>query len=163
MASSNHTRRFADFLRENAALGRSTEVAPGTRLFAVGDPDDSMYFVESGAVDLVFKHGKKTIRAEGFFGDLALLLDSHERTAAAMVAEPSRLLEFDRAAFEELLDRDPRLMMEVLRHGCVTLLESERNLVSDLGGILAIDVCFAQRGIDILEPLGSGGPVHLFP
>ncbi len=91
-----------------------------------------MYFVDAGSVDLVFDHGKKTIPTGGFFGELALLLRSHRRTGSALALEPCRLTEFDRDAFEELLDTEPRLLIEVLRHGCIRLLESERSLVGDL-------------------------------
>ncbi len=132
MTEKDPSRRFAEFLQRNEQRGRAIELAEGAALFEAGDPASSMYLVRTGSVELRFEHSKRAVPTGGFFGELALLLGSHRRSGSASANEAAQLTEFDRETFDELFDQQPRLWMEVLRHSCATLLDSERSLVHDL-------------------------------
>src|SRR6185295_11958969 len=67
-------------------------LAAGEALFRIGDPGDSMFIVQSGAVELFVKDttGQKivlhTAKPGDFFGELSLL-DGGSRTASAISLE----------------------------------------------------------------------------
>src|SRR5215208_4240917 len=83
-------------------------------IFHQGDPGDALHVVAAGAVKIVLPstEGEEaiiaTLRPGDFFGELALL-DGASRSATAVALESCETLELPRAAFHELLDRDPRL------------------------------------------------------
>ena len=83
--------------------GSWIQVAPGEEVVRQGEPGEHFYAVANGRFDVV-KDGEHmgTVRAGGFFGELALLHDA-PRAATVRAATPARLFRLDRAAFDRLV------------------------------------------------------------
>src|SRR4051794_1198601 len=83
-------------------------------IFHQGDPGDALHVVASGSLKIVLPSAEgdeaiiATLRPGDFFGELAIL-DGAPRSATAVALESCETLELPRAAFHDLLDRDPRL------------------------------------------------------
>ena len=65
--------------------GQRHEIAAGARIFRRGEPGRSMYVIEDGQVRLEFGDGlpDKLIGAREYFGELALFIGNHARSASA--------------------------------------------------------------------------------
>ena len=90
-------------------------------IFHQGDPGDSLHILATGSAKVVLPSVEgdeaiiATLRPGDFFGELALL-DGAPRSATATALEPSETMSLPRDAFQQLLDRDPRLR-DALLHG----------------------------------------------
>lgn len=120
-----------------AALERLGTVelrAAGEVVFESGATGSYMYVIEEGAVDLLFGPGqeRKRLRRGDHFGELALIVGDHRRTASAVAAEGCRLRVIGQPDFAHLLDSSPGVAVELLRATCLYLLDSERELVASL-------------------------------
>lgn len=91
----------------------------GEVLFRVGDPGDSMFIVQSGAVELFVKDtaGQKiilhTAQSGDFFGELSLL-DGGSRTASATSVQDTNLLVLDRDDLLQLFRKRPDAALDML-------------------------------------------------
>jgi CRP/FNR family cyclic AMP-dependent transcriptional regulator len=115
-------RRCVLFSRvDDETLARCTESLRSRRyrrnetIFHQGDPGDSLYVIEAGAVKIVLPDPEgdegaiiATLGAGDFFGELALL-DGEEHSATAVALEATEALVLRREAFERLVDEDPNL------------------------------------------------------
>ena len=83
-------------------------VVPGEKIFHVGEPGDSMYFIHRGPVEIVSAEGRTlaTLQPGSFFGEMALLT-TNPRTATAKAADYCDLFVLSRTAFESVLSRYP--------------------------------------------------------
>jgi CRP-like cAMP-binding protein len=90
----------AEALRE---AGSWIQVAPGDEVVRQGESGDHFYAVASGQLE-VDKDGEivATIKAGGFFGELALLNDAR-RAATVRATTPARLFQLDREGFDRLV------------------------------------------------------------
>src|SRR5262245_56507896 len=94
-------------------------LTPGEVLFRVGEPGDSMFIVQTGAVELSVRDtaGQKivlhTARSGEFFGELSLL-DGGSRTASAVGVEPTSLLVLDREDLVQLFRKRPDAALDML-------------------------------------------------
>jgi putative peptide zinc metalloprotease protein len=90
----------AEALRE---MGSWIQVAPGEEIVRQGEPGDHFFAVASGQME-VDKDGRivATIKAGGFFGELALLNDA-PRAATVRATTPARLFRLDREGFDNLV------------------------------------------------------------
>lgn len=94
-------------------------LAAGEALFRSGDPGDSMFIVQSGAVELFVKDtaGQKIVlhiaRSGDFFGELSLL-DGGSRTASATGVEVASLLVLDREDLLQLFRKRPDAALDML-------------------------------------------------
>jgi len=88
-------------------------------IFHQGDPGDSLYIIESGAVKIVLpsREGEEaiiaTLRRGDFFGELALL-DGAAHSATATAVEPVQLLVLSRDPFLRLVDTERDLRTALL-------------------------------------------------
>lgn len=89
-------------------------------IFYQGDPGDSLFIIESGAVKIVLASPEDeeqaiiaTLGPGEFFGELALL-DGAPHSATAVALEPTEALVLRRDAFLELIDRQPGLRRALL-------------------------------------------------
>jgi len=107
---------------------------PGFILFVLGDRNNEMYYIVSGAVELYFELGKlpKRMEAGQFFGELALIVGAHNRTATAVIPVETELLVLDQEGLRELSASAPESLFELARSACGYLVESERRLIQDL-------------------------------
>jgi CRP/FNR family transcriptional regulator, cyclic AMP receptor protein len=103
-------------------LAERVEVATATQgelIFRYGDPGETMYIVQSGAVELwtKTKTGEKvvfeTCRAGDFFGEISLL-DHGPRTASATAVEDGEMLLIDRGDLDELFRLEPGSVFALL-------------------------------------------------
>lgn len=94
-------------------------VERGTRVFAKGDPGDSMYAVLRGrlAVQTESAEAKvmvlNTLKAGDVFGEIAML-DGGERTATVVASETCDLLRVDRTDFLPFLEARPDLCIRLM-------------------------------------------------
>ena len=107
---------------ERSVLARAmhTQALPaGEALFRLGDPGDSMFIVQAGAVELSVDDtaGAKivlhTARASEYFGELSLL-DGGSRTASATAVEDTQLLVLDRDDLLQLFRKRPEAALDML-------------------------------------------------
>jgi CRP-like cAMP-binding protein len=88
-------------------------------IFHQGDPGDSLYIIESGAVKIVLPSPEgdeaiiATLRRGDFFGELALL-DGEPRSATAIAIEATETFVLRREAFQQLLATVPSLSAALL-------------------------------------------------
>jgi uncharacterized membrane protein len=104
----------------NALAGRLREVSveAGQTVFAQGDEGDSMYVIETGAVDIVTGAGKQKVTVaslfkQQYFGELSLL-DGAPRSAAAVANRATHLLALDRDDFVEFIKRRPDAALSIM-------------------------------------------------
>ena len=102
-------------LRACAERMRVRRFRRGETIFHQGDPGDSLFIVESGAVKIVLPspEGEEgaiiaTLGRGEFFGELALL-DGAPHSATAIALEAAGLLVLGRPTFDELVDTQPGL------------------------------------------------------
>jgi len=94
-------------------------LAGGEVLFRIGEPGDSMFIVQTGAVELSVQDtaGQKivlhTARSGEFFGELSLL-DGGSRTATAVGVEATSLLVLDREDLVQLFRKRPDAALDML-------------------------------------------------
>ena len=115
-------RRCVLFSRvDDQTLGRCVDSLRSRRyrrnetIFHQGDPGDSLYVIQAGAVKIVLPdpEGEEgaiiaTLGAGDFFGELALL-DGEPHSATAIALEGTEALVLRRDAFDRLVDEDPSL------------------------------------------------------
>ena len=91
----------------------------GEVLFRLGEPGDSMFIVQSGAIELSVKDtaGQKivlhTSTSGDFFGELSLL-DEGSRTATATAVESTNLFVLDRDDLLQLFRKRPDAALDML-------------------------------------------------
>jgi CRP/FNR family transcriptional regulator, cyclic AMP receptor protein len=115
-------RRCVLFSRvDDQTLGRCVDSLRSRRyrrnetIFHQGDPGDSLYVIQAGAVKIVLPdpEGEEgaiiaTLGAGDFFGELALL-DGEPHSATAIALEGTEALVLRRDTFDRLVDEDPSL------------------------------------------------------
>ena len=94
----------------------------GETIFSQGDMGDTMYVIQSGAVEISqYRNNAKTVLAllerGGFFGEMALI-DNHPRSASATAISPCRLLPLTRSSLTERIRRDPGVVVHLLKTLC---------------------------------------------
>jgi small-conductance mechanosensitive channel/CRP-like cAMP-binding protein len=105
----------ADELAVLAAQVRRLPFARGEAIVREGEPGDSFYLVERGAVAVVIgagDGGTRTISrttAGDYFGEMSLLT-GEPRTATVVAEGDVAVLEVGRAAFEQILTANPALL-----------------------------------------------------
>jgi CRP-like cAMP-binding protein len=123
-----------DAMRRSALFARAddetlAQCAAGLRIrrfrkaetiFHQGDPGDSLYIIERGAVKIVLPspEGEEaaiiaTLGTGDFFGELALL-DGAPHSATVVAIEPTEVLVLRRDVFEQLIDTDRSLRIALL-------------------------------------------------
>jgi signal-transduction protein with cAMP-binding, CBS, and nucleotidyltransferase domain len=102
-------------LMKLAEIAEPVEHVAGHRIFKKGDPGDVLCVVVRGRVEI--RDGDNIIASQGpheFFGELAVL-DHEPRSADAVCAEDTELLEIGGPDLEELMERRPEIAREVIR------------------------------------------------
>lgn len=86
----------------------------GEKIFLEDDAADAMYMVRSGRVDVItYGTVLENVRAGGIFGELALI-DDGRRSAAAMVTEPTEVVQIDKQTFLAVIRNDPEFALRVM-------------------------------------------------
>jgi F420-non-reducing hydrogenase small subunit len=105
--------------------------AKGEIVFSQGDMGDTMYIIQSGAVEISqSRNGSKAVLAllerGGFFGEMALI-DNHPRSASATAISRCRLLPLTRASLTERIRHDPGVVIHLLKTLCERI--NDTNLI----------------------------------
>ena len=104
-------------------FARHVAFEKGDTVFYKGDPGDALYAILSGRVGISSSSGLgkqiflNILEAGEVFGEIALL-DGGQRTAQAMVMEPTMLLRIDRARFLVFLEDRPQLCLKLMELLC---------------------------------------------
>jgi hypothetical protein len=105
-------------LRKIARLFAQKLFRPGEKVFGKGDSGDEAYVVMRGQIEIHLEEKAPAVASVGngqIFGELAFL-DSSSRAAYAVASQASILLVIQRAAFLDLVQREPHLGMVVMRN-----------------------------------------------
>jgi hypothetical protein len=102
----------------NDSSGAGVDVRAGEAVYREGDAGQSMYVIESGAIDLVIAAaGAESLATLGpgdSFG-VAEMLENQPRAASAIARENSRLLRVERSAFVDLIRQSADVAIRLLR------------------------------------------------
>lgn len=96
------------------------KVFSGNELIRQGDPGDSMYIVHSGRLQIIFKgsNGDERVVDEisrgECVGEMALITEE-KRSATVRAIRDSELIKLSKPAFDSLLEKYPRAMLELTR------------------------------------------------
>ncbi|MFH0957884.1 MAG: cyclic nucleotide-binding domain-containing protein, partial [Pseudomonadota bacterium] len=110
----------------------------GHVLFQQGAHGDTMFVIQSGAVELTrSEDGREVVLAimerGDFFGEMSLI-DSGPRSATARTVQTSRLLEISRHSLLEHASRDPSIMINLMAALCMRIEKTNRLLQSTIFG-----------------------------
>jgi len=100
-----------------------------------GDRADAMYIVESGQVKVFLSDeaGKEIVlnilEPGQYFGELALV-DDQPRSASVITTQPSKLMMIARADFEDCMQKNPGIALQVMRGLAQMLRRSTGNVKS---------------------------------
>ena len=98
-----------------ASIAEQVEVSPGEVLIRRGEPNDSLYVVIRGEVELRgMEEQTLSARENTPFGTWSII-DSDPSVVGARAVEPSRLLRITRSDFQDLLADHPELAMGILQ------------------------------------------------
>ena len=133
--------RFSGALRaELEALqhaGETRRFGAGEIIFSAGDAGDGFYVIESGRVQIVAAFGGAeprvlaTIGAGDFFGEMAVL-DDAPRSATAKAETDTRAAFISRDDLLDLLDRQPRLALTLIREFSNRIRALNRKYVNEI-------------------------------
>jgi len=117
-------KRFAGMLGEELQAlehaGQARAFEAGATIFSAGDPGDGLFLIESGRVliSAVVGHNEPrplaVIGPGDFFGEMSLL-DDAPRSATARAEVATNAFYLSREEFLQLLDRRPRLALNLVR------------------------------------------------
>ena len=103
-----------DELERVAAVASEFEVPAGHVLIEHGQPGSGMFCITEGTVVVELPAGPIELGPGEFVGELALLADGMTRIARVRATSPVKGLALGRAAFAELLERDPHVAVCML-------------------------------------------------
>jgi CRP/FNR family transcriptional regulator, cyclic AMP receptor protein len=114
------------------------EYLPGETIFTEGEPGKALFIILAGSVSICHALGEgeeilATLTPGGYFGELALI-DDQPRFASARVTEPSRLLILYRSDFEDLMEGQRTLAIQVMGNLLKTLAGYVRRAQSQKNG-----------------------------
>ena len=125
-------------LEKLAEILYETNISEGIVICQEGDPGDRMYLVLAGVVEVVKSMGTSDERIFGqissgdYFGEMSLLEDHGIRTATVRSKTPVRLVEITRFEFDTMLERWPKLAIDMLRELSLRLRETQTDTIRDL-------------------------------
>jgi len=140
---------FRDFdarlLGEVMAVLRSQSVARGTIISVKGAPAHAMYFIVSGEVEAELPHRKVTFGPGDFFGELALLHQTHRRATIVAISS-CRLLALSAEDFTMLTRKHPDLRLRIEEAAKSHLVSSGRE-----GDIPQAEIASAEKRYEYRE------------
>lgn len=116
----------------------SIDVPAGQAVFREGEAGQSMYIVESGAIEIRrAARGTQPVAVLGpgdFFGEMAMLEDQ-PRFASALAREPTRLLRIERAEFADLVRQNIEIAVRIMRKLVARQRRTENQLAEALAEV----------------------------
>jgi CPA1 family monovalent cation:H+ antiporter len=95
-------------------LLRARFAVPGERIVRKGERGDAVYFIASGAVEVVLEHRRVPLGTNDFFGELALLT-GRVRQADIVALSYCQLLVLRKTEFDRFLKENPSVRDEINR------------------------------------------------
>ncbi len=125
----------------------------GTVIFKEGDEGETLYIIQSGAVEISQererkKHVLALLEQGDFFGEMALI-DKHRRSATATTISRCRLLPFTRASLMERIRQDPAVILHLLTTLCHRITQTNQHMQTIVQGSEALRT-FVRSGGQIL-------------
>ena len=124
-------------LRKIARLCTQKLYRPGEQIFRKGDSGEEAYIVMRGQIDIQLEEQSApiaSISSGKIFGELAFL-DGAPRNAYAVANQASILLEMQRLAFNDLVQREPHLGMVVMKNVALDLSNKLRAASSTIASL----------------------------
>jgi len=95
---------------------------PGELIFEEGDVGDHMFIIQEGQVmisrTIADRDTPMALLEKGeFFGEMAIV-NRIRRTARARAQAPTQLLAFDRAGLEQLVEKNPKIALNIIDRLC---------------------------------------------
>jgi CRP/FNR family transcriptional regulator, cyclic AMP receptor protein len=119
--------RLEDYIKENCSpeVGREEPVFQiehyrnNDVIFSEGSKGTAAYVLKAGRVEISVKtRGKKAVltvlREESVFGEMALILGEHKRTATATALVDSKIAKVPKAVFDKYMSESPKLITTCL-------------------------------------------------
>jgi CRP-like cAMP-binding protein len=100
----------AEAIDELLSIAQTVSQKKGDVLFKQGDPAEHLYVLESGAVELMLEGAGRTTHLAQNPGELlgwSSVVGRDAYSATALVAEPTRLIQFHRDKVEKVLRNHP--------------------------------------------------------
>jgi CRP/FNR family cyclic AMP-dependent transcriptional regulator len=153
------------------------ELQAGTVIFREGEEGDQMFIVQGGRVKVSRSIGGKeqllAVLGKGdFFGEMALVT-RERRTATVTTLEPVRLLAFDREGFLGMINKNPKIALNIIDKLCRRLANANQHLRhlarKDARGLIAMNLrlafqASAGEGLELERTVGEfAGNLELDP
>lgn len=109
------------------------EYQPGDIIFCEYEPGENFYFILNGTVRIskIVADKEKTLdfmKDGDIFGEMAIL-EQQPRSATVIAETEVRVLEFNRANFEILLQSNPQMALKLLKIFCKRIYDAKRQLM----------------------------------
>lgn len=121
-----------------AGMTRESVIPAGVTLCTEGRLEDTFYVISSGRVlvsQCIEKDTSRILAYRGageFIGELSLLIEDQSSTTDVVTLEKTTVLEIERTAFQQLLQRSPSIVLAVLRALADRQRESDQQMIADL-------------------------------
>ena len=115
-------------LRGLAGIASQERFVEGATLAEEGEPGDSFYVLLAGQAKVV-RRGRRVadLMPGDFFGEISLL-DGGPRTASVVAVTPIEVLSLSHKPFQDLLEREPSIVLKMLEELARRLRATERPL-----------------------------------
>lgn len=140
------------------------DVSAGKIIFGEGEEGDQMFIIQEGSVKVSRNIGGKeqilAVLAKGdFFGEMAIVTRVR-RTATVTALEPVKLLAFNREGFLDMINKNPKIALNVIDKLCRRLQNANLHIQhlarKDPKGLIAMNLRFAFQGAE-----GGRGALYL--
>ena len=130
-------RLLEEEIAELASVAQVRTYPPGTVLCHEGEEEDTFYVIVSGRLEVTKRFDDQTERVlyhpgpGEFFGEIALVQKA-TRTATVRTLETTTVLEIGREGFESVLERSPRMALQIIRQVSSRLRDADQKAIADL-------------------------------
>ncbi len=133
---------------------------PGSVVFRQGEPGETLYLIQSGAVEYSYLQGDTetvlTVLEKGdFFGEMALF-GQERRPATAKATRQTRLLPLTRASLLERVRDDPAVALHLLRGLYRRIQHADLQLQQAVESNEVLRLALASHDQERLEPAAGG-------
>lgn len=127
-----------DELDELTAVVRQVTLPPDVMLFRENEPGDCLYIVQDGELEVIKELGTDQerqlaiCRSGDVIGEMSLVMPGLSRSASVRVRSESSLLSITRSDFETLMQRYPKVALDVIRILSARLRDADNATIRDL-------------------------------
>jgi signal transduction histidine kinase len=123
-------------LKKINKLLKERKFKKGKTIIKEGEKGNSLYIIHQGEVDVlkgIKKESEKvaTLKPPSFFGEMSIL-ENKPRSASIVAKKDTILLELRKEDFEELVNKYPKISMEIMKTLSSRIRETDLKLIEDL-------------------------------